>query len=56
MTDFKTEFENRVTELREKILGDLGNGCARDYATYRQLVGRVESLDDAIKIISSTDQ
>jgi hypothetical protein len=45
----------RLTELRDKLAYELGSGCAADYATYRQIVGRIQGLDDALKISEDVD-
>lgn len=45
----------RLRELREKIALDLADGCAMDYAAYRQIVGRMQGLDDAMKISEDVD-
>ena len=50
------EFEKRLRELRDKIAADLAVGCAMDFPGYRQLVGRIQGMDDAIDISASVDR
>lgn len=50
------EFDKRLRELRDKIVGDLADGCAMDFAAYRQIVGRIEGMNDALAISEGVDQ
>lgn len=55
-TAYSREFEKRLRELRAQLHEDLGNGCAMDFAAYRQIVGRMQGIDDALAISESVDK
>ncbi len=48
-------FEQLLAKYRFGLLDGLGNGSAEDYATYRQHVGRLQGLDDALKLSEEAD-
>lgn len=48
-------FEERATERIGELLAQMGNGTASDYPAYRQLVGRIEGIKDALKISEELD-
>ncbi len=48
-------FEQLVVKLRAELLEGLAAGTAGDYAAYRQHVGRIQGLDDALKLSEEAD-
>lgn len=48
-------FEHRVAEHRQALTDSLAAGVPADYPTYRQLVGRIQGIDDALKISAEAD-
>lgn len=53
---FSQMLHNRIRELVEKISIDLAHGSAIDKDNYRQQVGRVEGLEDALAIAEQIDK
>lgn len=48
-------FEERIDEHMAQLLAQIGTGSAIDYAAYRQLVGQIQGLKDALKISEELD-
>lgn len=48
-------FEKLIAEQQTKLLTSLATGGAPDYATYKQIVGRIEGLDDALRLSEQAD-
>lgn len=48
-------FEEALAKRREDWLLSLANGAPADYETYRQMVGYVQGLDDALKLSQEAD-
>lgn len=48
-------FEQLVAKYRDDLLGSLAAGVPADYAIYRQHVGRIQGLDDALKLSEEAD-
>lgn len=49
------QFERLVHERRELLRDALTAGTPADYPAYRQLVGQLQGLDDALKISEAAD-
>lgn len=45
----------KLNEWRDGIVASLAAGNAADYPTYRNLVGRIQGIDDALKIAEEAD-
>ncbi len=48
-------FRQLIDEHRQTLLESLATGTAADYPAYRQLVGRLEGIADAINISELAD-
>lgn len=48
-------FEQRLAEHRQALIDSLAIGTAADYPAYRQLVGRIQGIDDAVKLSAEAD-
>lgn len=48
-------FEEGMAEHRLALIESLTAGVPADHAAYRQLVGRIEGIDDALKISREAD-
>lgn len=48
-------FEQLVVAHRAALLDSLAAGVPQDYAQYRQHVGRIQGLDDALKLSDEAD-
>lgn len=46
---------SKLDDEIEKSVGALGEGVAADYPAYREQVGRIRGLRDALKIAGNTD-
>lgn len=59
MTAIKSQhsrvFEQRLAEHRQTLIAGLATGTPTDYAAYRQLVGQIQGIDDALKISEQAD-
>lgn len=59
MTAIKSQhsrlFEQGLAELRQALIDSLAAGVPPDYPAYRQLVGRLQGVDDALKISAEAD-
>lgn len=59
MTAIKSQhsrvFEQRLAEHRLALVESLATGVPADYPAYRQLVGRIQGIDDAVKISGDAD-
>jgi len=47
--------EQFLNEHRLALIGSLSAGVPEDYPAYRQLVGRLQGIDDALKMSSEAD-
>ena len=48
-------FEQLIVKYRGELLEGLAVGTAVDYAAYRQHVGRIQGLDDALRLSEEAD-
>lgn len=48
-------FGQLVAKRRADLLDGLAQGFAADYAAYRQLVGQLQGLDDALNLSEEAD-
>lgn len=48
-------FEQLVAEWRTKLLEGLASGVYTDFPAYRQCVGQLEGLNDALKLSDEAD-
>jgi hypothetical protein len=48
-------FRELVNKFRATLVNDLANGTPPDYPAYRQAVGRIEGLSDALKLSEESD-
>lgn len=48
-------FEQLLDAHRTSLIGALAAGTPSDHAEYRQLVGRIQGIDDALKISEQAD-
>lgn len=59
MTAIKSQhsriFEQRLAEHRLALVNSLATGVPLDYPAYRQLVGQIQGIDDAVKISAEAD-
>lgn len=59
MTAIQSHHSRQLKQLiagwRETLLNDLALGNCDDYATYRQCVGRLQGLDDALRLSEEAD-
>lgn len=59
MTAIKSQhsriFEHRLAEHRQALTDSLASGVPADYPAYRQLVGQIQGIDDALKISAEAD-
>ena len=59
MTAIKSQhsrlFEQRLAEHRLALVNSLAIGVPSDYPAYRQLVGQIQGIDDAVKISEESD-
>lgn len=44
-------FESRIFEIKERILADLSAGIPIDFASYKDLVGYLRGLEDALNVL-----
>lgn len=45
----------QINDMLTKLGFDMVHGCASDFGDYRQLVGRAQGLEDALKMIDDVD-
>jgi hypothetical protein len=59
MTAIRSQWSRVFAQLlvthRQALLEALGDGVPIDYAAYRQIVGRIEGIDDALKFAEEAD-
>jgi len=59
MTAIKSQhsrtFEQLAGEHRKALIESLSAGVPEDYPAYRQLVGRIQGIDDALKMSGEAD-
>jgi hypothetical protein len=48
--------KRNIAEHRQKLLEDLGMSCAKDYGEYKQIVGRIQGLDEALGLSEAADR
>lgn len=48
-------FEQLMIEHRQAIIDSLAGGIPNEYASYRQMVGIVQGLNDALRISEEAD-
>jgi len=48
-------FEQLLAEHRKALVESLAAGTPADYASYRQIVGRIQGISDALNISEQTD-
>lgn len=48
-------FVQRLAEHRQALAESLASGVPADYPAYRQLVGQIQGIDDAMKISAEAD-
>ncbi len=48
-------FAAKLAEHRDALVRDLATGRVADFPDYRQIVGRIQGLDDAIRISDEVD-
>ncbi len=48
-------FEQLLSAHREALIGSLATGVPQDYPAYRQLVGQIQGIDDALKFSQEAD-
>lgn len=48
-------FKQKIAEHRQKLLETLGTGYAVDYGNYKQIVGQIQGLADAMKFSDDAD-
>lgn len=59
MTAIKSQhsrvFEQRLAAFRQTLLEGIAAGTPADYPAYRQLVGQIQGIGDALKISEEAD-
>jgi hypothetical protein len=53
---FQQSLEQRIRERRSKIMEDLVSGNAKTLDTYRELVGHLRGLDEALVLCDETNK
>jgi hypothetical protein len=53
---WRQQVDDKVTDLIEKRLVELGHGGAADYPQYQMYVGYIKALRDVLEITKTVDQ
>lgn len=59
MTAIKSQhsrvFDQHLAAHRQTLVDSLATGTPQDYPAYRQIVGQIQGIDDAVKISEEAD-